>query len=111
MDVCFVELEAFTAEVLRITDEETLRQFEIELADNPESGDLIRQSGGLRKVRMKLAGRGKSAGGRVIYLWLPKPRRFIFFAFYTKSTQSTLPPDVLARLRDAVKVIKAKYDQ
>ena len=32
MTVCFVELEAFTEEVLRVTDEETLRQFEAELA-------------------------------------------------------------------------------
>jgi hypothetical protein len=53
MDVCFVELEAFTEEVLRVADEETLRQFEAELAAHPESGNLIRHSGGLRKARMK----------------------------------------------------------
>jgi hypothetical protein len=44
MDVCFVELEAFTAEVLRVADEEELRQFEAELAAKPETGDLIRRS-------------------------------------------------------------------
>ena len=66
MTVCFVELEAFTEEVLRVADEETLRQFEAELAARPEAGDLIRHSGGLRKARMKLPGRGKSAGARVI---------------------------------------------
>ena len=48
MDVCFVELEAFTGEVLRVADEESLRQFEAELAAKPEAGDLIRHSGGLR---------------------------------------------------------------
>ena len=62
MTVCFVELEAFTEEVLRVADEETLRQFETELAARPETGDLIRQSGGLRKARMKVPGRGRSAG-------------------------------------------------
>ena len=41
MDVCFVELEAFTAEVLRVADEGTLRQFETELAAKPEAGELI----------------------------------------------------------------------
>ena len=50
MDVCFVELEGFTKEVMRVADEETLRQFQMELAANPESGDLIRHSGGLRKA-------------------------------------------------------------
>ena len=37
MTVCFVELEAFTEEVLRVADEETLRQFEAELAAQPGS--------------------------------------------------------------------------
>lgn len=44
MTVCFVELEAFTEEVWRVADEETLRQFEAELAARPEAGDLIRHS-------------------------------------------------------------------
>jgi hypothetical protein len=49
MTVCFVELEAFTEEVLRVADEETLRQFEAELATRPEAGDLIRHSAGCAK--------------------------------------------------------------
>jgi len=60
MTVCFVELEAFTEEVLRVADDETLRQFEMELASRPEVGELIRHSGGLRKARMKLPARGRA---------------------------------------------------
>ena len=111
MDVCFVELEAFTAEVLRVADEETLRQFEAELAAKPEAGDLIRHSGGLRKARMKLPGRGKSGGARVIYLWLPLARRFVLFMLYTKAKQANIPPALLARLRGAVETIKMKYNR
>ncbi len=66
VDVCFVEREAFTAELLRVANDDALRQFEDELAAHPEAGDLIRHSGGLRKARMKLPGRGKSSGARVI---------------------------------------------
>jgi mRNA-degrading endonuclease RelE of RelBE toxin-antitoxin system len=91
MDVCFVELEAFTDEMLRVADEETLRQFEVELAAKPEAGDLVRHSGGLRKARMKLPGRGKSAGARVIYLWLPETRRVVLFTLYTKARQADMP--------------------
>jgi hypothetical protein len=47
-DDCLLR-RAFTEEVLRVADEETLRQFEMELAARPEAGDLIRHSGGLRK--------------------------------------------------------------
>lgn len=111
MTICFVELEAFTAEVLRVAGEEALRQFEAELAARPEAGDLIRHSGGLRKVRMKLPGRGRSAGARVIYLWLPEVRRIVLFMLYTKAKQAEIPPALLARLRAAVTVIKATYNR
>lgn len=110
MTVCFVELESFTEELLRVADEETLRQFEVELVANPEAGDLIRHSGGLRKARMKLPGRGRSSGARVIYLWLPETRRFVLFMLYTKARQTDLPPALLARLKAAVATIKAIYN-
>ena len=77
----------------------------------PEAGDLIRHSGGLRKARMKLSGRGKSGGARVIYLWLPRARRFIFFMLYTKSTKANIAPEDLARLRAAVETIKQQYNR
>ncbi len=109
--VSFVELESFTDEVLQVADEEALRQFEVELAANPEAGALIRHSGGLRKARMKLPGRGKSAGARVIYLWLPQARRFVLFMLYTKSKQPDIPPALLTRLRRAVEAIKARYNR
>ena len=109
MTVCFVELQAFTEEVLRVADEETLRQFQAELAAHPEAGEVIRHSGGLRKARMKLPGRGRSAGARVIYLWLPEARRFVLFMLYTKAKQADIPPALLARLRAAVETIKAHY--
>jgi hypothetical protein len=111
MEVCFVELEAFTEEALRVADEEALRQFESELAANPEAGDLIRHSGGLRKARMKLPGRGKSSGARAIYLWVPEKRCIVLFMLYTKAKQADIPPQLLARLRAAVETIKAKYNQ
>jgi hypothetical protein len=96
---------------VRVADEETLRQFETELAANPETGDLIRHSAGLRKTRMKLPGRGKSTGARVIYLWLPETRRIVLFMFYTKAKQTDIPPPLLARLRAAVETIKGRYNR
>ena len=78
---------------------------------NPEAGDLIRHSGGLRKARMKLPGRGRSSGARVIYLWLPEARRFVLFMLYTKAKQTDIPPALLARLRAAVETIKASYNR
>jgi hypothetical protein len=60
---------------------------------------------------MKLPGRGKSAGARVIYLWLPKSRRLVLCMLYTKSKQSDIPPRLLTSLRGVVEAIKAKYNR
>jgi len=60
---------------------------------------------------MKLPGRGKSGGARVIYLWLPRARRFIFFMLYTKSAKADIAPEHLARLRAAVETIKRQYNR
>jgi mRNA-degrading endonuclease RelE of RelBE toxin-antitoxin system len=39
------------------------------LADNPTAGELVRGTGGVRKLRWALEGRGKSGGARVIYFY------------------------------------------
>lgn len=107
----FIELQAFTEEVLRVADEESLREFQIELAANPESGALIQHSGGLRKARFRLPGRRKSGGARVIYLWLPNRGIFVLFMLYTKSACTTLSAAQLSRLRSAVESIKTQYNR
>lgn len=107
----FIELQAFTEEVLRVADEESLREFQMELTANPESGVLIQHSGGLRKARFRVAGRGKSGGARVIYLWLPNRGIFILFMLYTKSSRANISASQLSRLRAAVETIKTQYNR
>ena len=63
----FEELSGFTKRVLRLLEDESYATFQFALAANPELGKLIKNSGGLRKVRWSLPGRGKSGGVRVIY--------------------------------------------
>lgn len=109
MDVSFVEFEAFTKKVAQIAEDETLRDFQNELAANPESGDIIPGSGGLRKARFKLEARGRSQGARVIYLWLPKTQTIILFTLYTKAEQTNISSATLKILKDVVETIKSQY--
>jgi hypothetical protein len=46
------------------------------IAANPETGDVIPDSGGIRKVRWSRPGTGKRGGVRVIYLIMTAPCRF-----------------------------------
>ena len=59
----FVEVPEFTRDLHRVGDDQTLQALQLELLRDPAKGDLMRGTGGLRKVRLKLPGRGKTSAG------------------------------------------------
>ena len=69
-------------------------------------GDLIQGTGGFRKIRMKLPGRGKSAGARVVYFHLKDRGAVFLFLLYTKSGQSDLTAEQKAALRQQAHYLK-----
>ena len=64
-----IETTVFTELIGHLMDDDQYREPQVLLVENPEIGDLIQGSGGLRKIRWKLSGRGKRGGVRVIYYW------------------------------------------
>ena len=105
----FIETRGFTEKLRALVDDEAYRTFQNELLENPEAGDLIKGAGGIRKVRMRLPGRGKSGGARVIYLYLENHAILYFLAVYTKKEQSDLTPDQKKALCTIVEGIKRVY--
>jgi hypothetical protein len=69
------------------------------LARRPTAGPLIRGSGGLRKMRWGVTGRGKRGGVRVIYYWAPAHRRLLLLLVYAKNEHDDLRIDQLAVLQ------------
>jgi putative transcriptional regulator len=59
MDAVFVELPPFERQRDEYMDDTTYSDFQQELMKNPEAGDVIQGTGGLRKVRFKDSSRGK----------------------------------------------------
>ncbi len=60
------------------------------IAADPASGDVMRDTGGLRKVRVALPGRGKSGGGRIITFFHDTGMPVFLLAFYAKNAQADL---------------------
>lgn len=58
--------------------------------ENPEAGALIVGTGGARKVRWAVKGRGKSGGVRVIYYYATAKGVILMLTVYAKSEQDTL---------------------
>src|SRR5688572_21544109 len=79
--------------------ERELIALEEELRDDPYAGATVSETGGARKVRVALAGRGKSGGARVLYFY-NEPRDTIYFLLaYPKNVQPNLTRDQKKLLR------------
>lgn len=63
----FLETPIFTRQIKALVDDDEYRALQLHLMMNPDAGELIPRSGGLRKIRLGLPGRGKRGGARVIY--------------------------------------------
>ena len=71
------------------------------IAANSEAGDLIRGSGGCRKVRWSTSGQGKSGGARVIYFNADDATIWLLIV-YKKVKFDTLPTSFLVALKQGV---------
>lgn len=101
-----IHTPAFVATAKGVLDVEQIRSLELMLATNPEAGAVIPGTDGVRKVRIALAGRGKSGGARVIYYaHLARERIYLFF-IYAKNERENLTEDQKRAARKAVKAIQ-----
>ena len=72
------------------------------LVNRPDIGDLIKDSGGLRKVRWNQEGTGKSGGLRIIYYWVVDNHHIRMLYVYPKGKQENLTKEQLIQLRSIV---------
>jgi hypothetical protein len=72
---------------------------------NPEAGDVIEGTGGLRKLRQPdpRRGKGKRGGLRVIYYWWDGKRQFWLFTLYDKDEMDDLSAKEKKALKEMLK--------
>jgi hypothetical protein len=76
------------------------------LAAHYKEGEIIPGTGGVRKLRVPLTGRGKSGGGRVIYYYYDDDCPVFAFSFYTKNQKSNLSKKEVNDLYKIIQKIK-----
>ncbi|WP_308462367.1 type II toxin-antitoxin system RelE/ParE family toxin [Mesorhizobium sp. INR15] len=79
------------------------------LAANPQIGDDIPGTGGVRKVRFGAKGKGKRGGARVIYYWYSDDAPIYALLAYGKNEKVDLKPDEAKAVAAFAKAIKAAY--
>ena len=98
-----VELPISTKKLLELMDDESYRELQEALVEQPDLGDLIQGSGGLRKVRWKLPPKGKRGGVRVIYYWWANEDQLLMLLIYPKNEQENLTKQQQSILADLVR--------
>jgi hypothetical protein len=94
----FVESSAFEAIRAVYMDDDEYAELQQFMMQNPESGQLIPGSGGVRKLRWKRAGMGKRGGLRVIYFVRFESKEFWMLTIYAKAKLDNVPGHILRSL-------------
>ena len=98
----FKETSVFTRQIEALLPDDQYREFQKELLFNPAAGDIIKGSGGLRKIRWRSAARGKRGGIRVIYYWYAEDRAIFLLLAYGKNEKDDLTTKEIKVLRRLV---------
>jgi len=94
-----IETKIFTQKICEFLSDEEYKELQNYLVENPDCGDIIKGSGGLRKLRWKLQGTGKSGGLRNIYYHYEDKHQIYMIYVYKKSKQTDLTPSQIQMLR------------
>jgi hypothetical protein len=88
--ITVVEMDSFIAAARKLMDDEERDELVAYLAFNPTAGVVVPGTGGIRKLRWALEGRGKRGGARVIYFFHGRDIPLYLFDAYAKNEKTDL---------------------
>jgi len=97
-----VETPIFTRLIQELMSDDDYKDLQEALVNRPDIGDLIKGSGGIRKVRWNREGTGKSGGVRAIYYWVVNDDHIRMLYVYPKGKQANLTKAQVAQLKAIV---------
>ncbi len=98
----FFETAVFTKLIQKLISDEQYHLLQLQLSVRPETGDIIKGSGGFRKLRWSGSGRGKRGGIRVMYYYITEDEQIYMLYVYPKSKKDDLTSVQLKQLKQLV---------
>jgi hypothetical protein len=98
----FIETSFFTKLLPDYLSDDEYRGLQSYLLQKPDAGDIVKGSGGVRKVRWASSGKGKSGGVRAIYYWKKAEHEIWMLTMYSKSERATIAGHVLKQIAEAI---------
>ena len=103
----FRELKSFSEKIDKIATTDDFAFLQVELIEHPEKGVLIRGAGGARKIRMRIGGKGKSGGARVIYYYQISNSVILFIHAFAKNEKANISDKEKKDIAAFIRRIKA----
>jgi mRNA-degrading endonuclease RelE of RelBE toxin-antitoxin system len=107
--IAVVETEEFLADVKGVLSEDEHDDLIVYVAMHPEAGDVIPETGGLRKLRWAAKGRGKRGGSRVIYYFHNAEVPLFLMAIFAKNIQRDLSTRQRTALTKQLRALKSDW--
>ena len=99
----FIEATAFTKYVYEYLSDDEYLGLQSFLLQNPEAGKVVPGSGGVRKVRWAISGKGKSGGVRVIYYFKRQDDEIWLLTIYSKNEVENIPTHILRQIAKEIR--------
>ena len=99
----FIETSVFTRLIVDYLTDDEYAGLQSFLLQRPDAGVIIRGTGGVRKLRWRISGKGKSGGIRIIYYWHVSEDEIWLLTVYSKSERDTIPAHILKQIVDEMK--------
>ena len=98
----FIEAPKFTELVQSHLNDEEYAALQWLLLERPDAGAIVPGSGGVRKIRWGIRGKGKRGGIRVIYYWKTADDEIWLLTLYAKNVQENIPAHVLKQIAQEI---------
>ncbi len=98
----FIETPFFTKALEHYLDDDEYARLQRHLNGRPEAGAVVPGSGGVRKLRWAVAGRGKRGGLRVIYYLRNAHGEIWMLTLYGKNVRESIPAHLLKQMKEAI---------
>lgn len=104
-----VETPFFLRKAATLLDEGERSDLVVFLGMNPEAGDVVPETGGVRKMRWAAQGRGKRGGVRVIYYFHNETFPLFLLTLYAKNQRANLTKVERSEFKKLVPLLVRTY--